>query len=137
MTSDNLLKIGELKEKSGVSIKTIRYYEQIGLIQAEARTSGNFRLFSPQALNRLRFIKRSQRLGLSLQEIGELLQIHDSGEMPCHQVRHKLTGKIADIDRQIAELQVLKQELTNLMAISDTEGDRAGEEVICPIIERP
>jgi MerR family copper efflux transcriptional regulator len=134
---NNLLKIGELKEKSGVSIKTIRYYEEIGLIQPETRTSGNFRLFSPQALNRLRFIKRSQRLGLSLQEIGELLQIHDSGQLPCHEVRRKFTGKIAEIERQIADLQILKQELATLMAVSNTENDRTDEDIICPIIEQP
>lgn len=134
---NNLLKIGELKEKSGVSIKTIRYYENIGLIQAAARTSGNFRLFSPQALNRLRFIKRSQRLGLSLQEIGELLQIYDSGQLPCHEVRHKFTQKIAAIERQIAELRVLKQELVTLMAVSPAESDRTDGDIICPIIEQP
>jgi MerR family copper efflux transcriptional regulator len=131
-----LLRIGALKDRSQVPIKTIRYYEEIGLIQAEKRTSGGFRLFSPGTLGRLGFIKRAQNLGLSLQEIGEILTIHDHGQRPCDAVRDKFQTKLAEIDQRIAQLQVLKQELQSLMAQPlPTPADYA-EDTICPIIEQ-
>jgi MerR family copper efflux transcriptional regulator len=136
MATETLLKIGELHAQSGVPIKTIRYYEEIGLIAAKERTSGGFRLFSPDVLTRLNFIKRSQRLGLSLQEIGELLQIYDSGQLPCREVKHKFAEKITEIDRHIAELKVLKQELLSLISVSDFQTSDSGNNVICPIIQK-
>lgn len=132
-----LLRIGVLKDRSQVPIKTIRYYEEMGLIQAEKRTSGGFRLFSPRILGRLAFIKRAQNLGLSLQEIGEILAIHDQGQLPCDAVRDKFQVKLTEIDQRIVQLQVLKQELQSLMAQPlPTPADYA-EDTICPIIEHP
>jgi len=130
-----LLRIGQLKDQSQVPIKTIRYYEELGLIAAAQRTEGGFRLFAPAMLNRLAFIKRSQKLGLSLQEIGELLNIRDRGQSPCQEVKHKLQSKISEIDDKITQLTLLKSQLETLTqaegAILATEG------VICPIIESP
>ncbi|MEC4802932.1 MAG: heavy metal-responsive transcriptional regulator [Jaaginema sp. PMC 1079.18] len=137
MTETTLLKIGELQQKSRVSIKTIRYYEQIGLIQAVSRTTGNFRLFSPQVLPRLQFIRRSQRLGLSLQEIRELLQIYDSGEPPCTEVRQKFQEKVTEIDDRIAELEQLKQELLASLNRTDAVSREGDRDIICPIIQPP
>jgi DNA-binding transcriptional MerR regulator len=76
-----MLRIGQLSLESGVSIKTIRYYEELGLIQSPERTEGQFRLFTPDTVHRLLFVKRLQSLGLSLQQICECLVIHDQGEL--------------------------------------------------------
>jgi MerR family copper efflux transcriptional regulator len=131
-----LLKIGELQAKSQVSIKTIRYYEEIGLLQAASRTEGGFRLFSPDTLTRLAFVKRAQRLGFSLQEIRHILEIHDQGEPPCAEVRDRLERKICDIDDRIQQLQTLKDELRALMERPSASGDRPAD-VICPILQAP
>ena len=132
--STKLLRIGQLKDQSQVPIKTIRYYEELGLIKAAQRTQGGFRLFAPAMLNRLAFIKRAQKLGLSLQEIGELLSIRDRGQSPCQAVKHKLQSKISAIDEQIAQLTLLKSQLETLM---EAEGTALAEDgIICPIIER-
>ena len=131
----SLLRIGVLKAKSNVPIRTIRYYEELGLIQSAKRTDGGFRLFSPDVLHRLAFIKRAQSLGLSLQEIGEILKIHDQGELPCVEVKHKFERKIAEIDHKIKQLSLLKTQLRSLIDQASSPPE-AAEGLICPIIEQ-
>lgn len=128
--TQTLLQIGEVKAQSGVPVKTIRYYEALGLIQSEKRTSGGFRLFAPDTLIRLAFIKRSQTLGLSLQEISDILAIHDQGELPCPEVRQTFQTKIAQIDHQIEQLTALKNQLQSLIT-----AEPSANAPICPIIE--
>ncbi len=131
---EKLLRIGELSSISQVPIKTIRYYEQLGLLKAFKRTEGGFRLFSPEVIGRLNFIKRSQSLGLSLTEIGQLLEVHDRGEIPCHEVRHTLENKIAEIDRRIEQLTILKVQLQSLISENIPQQERK-KGIICPIIQ--
>lgn len=126
--------IGSVAKESGVPIKTIRYYEELGLLKTSGRTEGGFRIFSSDVLARLNFIKRSQRLGLSLAEIKDFLDIHDQGELPCEQVKIKLEDKISEIEQQIRQLQILKLELKGLLSGWETIPENP-EETICPIIE--
>ncbi|MBD1847285.1 heavy metal-responsive transcriptional regulator [Cyanobacteria bacterium FACHB-63] len=125
--------IGPIAKESGVPIKTIRYYEELGLLQAVGRTEGGYRLFGSDVFTRLSFIKRAQSLGLSLAEIKEFLDVHDQGELPCDHVRVKLQDKISDIDRQIQQLQVLKSELQGLL--SESAIPENSDTLICPIIQ--
>jgi DNA-binding transcriptional MerR regulator len=127
--------IGLVAKESGVPIKTIRYYEELGLLKASARTEGGFRLFNSDVLARLNFIKRAQSLGLSLSEIKEFLQIHDRGELPCEDIKIKLQEKLADIDRQIQQLLLFKQELEGLLSGWETI-PKNPEYTICPILEK-
>jgi len=127
--------IGSVAKESGVPIKTIRYYEELGLLKTSGRTEGGFRIFNPDVLTRLNFIKRAQRLGLSLAEIKEFLDIHDQGELPCEHVKTKLEDKISEIERQIQQLQILKLELKGLLSGWETIPENP-EQTICPIIER-
>lgn len=134
LAETTLLRIGQLKDRTEVPVKTIRYYETLGLIEAKMRTEGGFRLFSPATVHRLGFIKRAQKLGLSLQEIGEILQIRDRGEQPCQVVKQKLQAKIHAIDEQLDQLTLLKDQLAQLMT---AQGDRPLEQgIICPVIEK-
>jgi DNA-binding transcriptional MerR regulator len=133
-SAQNLLKIGEVRSRSGCSIQTIRYYESLGLIQAVDRTAGGFRLFAPSTLDRLAFVKQAQSLGMSLQDISELLTVYDSGNAPCSTVKHKLRDKLADLDRRIQSLQRLRDELQSLLAVADDLEQSPGN--ICPIVER-
>lgn len=127
--------IGSVAKESGVPIKTIRYYEELGLLKASGRTEGGFRLFNSDVFVRLHFIKRAQSLGLSLSEIKEFLAVHEQGDLPCDRIKVKLNEKIGQIDRQIRELQVLKLELVGLLSGWETIPETA-EATICPIIER-
>jgi MerR family copper efflux transcriptional regulator len=115
-TAEKSLKIGEVATHSGLSVKTIRYYDEIGLlIPTVDRAKSGYRLFSSEVLNRLSFIKRAQGLGLSLAEIGEILEIRDRGYLPCHEVKSHLEAKVREIDRQIAALETLRGELQILL----------------------
>ncbi|MFB2879940.1 heavy metal-responsive transcriptional regulator [Floridanema aerugineum] len=127
--------IGLVAKQSGVSIKTIRYYEELGLLKASGRTEGGYRLFDADILSRLSFIKRGQSLGLTLAEIKEFLQIHDRGDLPCEHAKVKLQEQITDIDEQIQQLLVLKQELQRLLLTQETTVTNL-EKVICPVIEQ-
>ncbi len=129
--------IGSIAKESGVPIKTIRYYEELGLLQAIGRTEGGYRLFDANAVTRLSFIKRAQSLGLSLAEIKEFLDVHDQGTLPCAHVRVRLQDKLDDVDRQIQQLLILKSELHDLLTTS-AQGDVSTDNtdtVICPIIQ--
>lgn len=131
------LKIGEVSVQSGLPVKTIRYYEEIGLLTPNVeRSDTGYRLFTPPVLNRLAFIKRSQSLGLSLSEIQQILDVHDRGQLPCGEVRQHLEMKVTDITRQIEALNTLKTELQGILSgwhelsISDRP-----ESTICPNLQ--
>ena len=135
MTNEKLFLIGQVKDISGIPIRTIRYYESLGLIESSARTKGGFRQFSLDVFIRLSFIKRAQGLGLSLQEIGEILQIYDGGKPACDDIQQKLKQKIEDINKQIDNLLELRDELQEL--ISDWHNiTTKPKEIICPNIQR-
>lgn len=127
--------IGSVARESGIPIKTIRYYEELGLLKTTGRTEGGYRLFSADVFVRLSFIKRAQNLGMSLSEIREFLDVHDQGDLPCDHVQEKLREKLVDIDRQIQQLQILKQELKRLLAEGDILSGNSTA-MICPIIEQ-
>jgi MerR family transcriptional regulator, copper efflux regulator len=127
--------IGTIAKESGVPIKTIRYYEELGLLKAAGRTEGGFRLFESDVLSRLNFIKRAQSLGLSLLEIKDFLAVHDRGELPCDRIEAKLQAKVAQIDLQIKELTIFKQELQALLSGWGAVPPHL-EPTICPIIQR-
>ncbi len=128
-----LLRIGEVSAQSQLPIKTIRFYEERGLIQSAGRTSGGFRLFDPKILPRLSFIRRSQALGLSLSDIQDILEIVDSGARPCKNVRHKFQEKIVEIEERIQQLQRLKEQLHLLMQEADQRETLEAD--FCPLIE--
>ena len=130
-----LLLIGQVTEKSGVPIRTIRYYESLGLIQASARTEGGYRQFSSDVLTRLSFIKRAQHLGLSLEEIKDILEVYDHGKPPCCEIQEKLQAKLSQIDHQIEQLLTLRSEINQLLSgWQNTE--IKPEDTICPIIQK-
>ncbi|AFY73578.1 putative transcriptional regulator [Synechococcus sp. PCC 7502] len=131
----DLLQIGSVADRSNVPIKTIRYYEEIGLLKSSGRTEGKFRLFAPDVIKRIGFIKRLQKLGLSLQEIAEILQVYDQGLTPCEEIEQRLKGQILEIDRHIAELTTLRGEISNLLKDwIPVQGLEAGK--ICPILQK-
>lgn len=104
--------IGDLAARSGLTPDALRYYERLGLLPPPQRTPGGFRLYTPAALERVRFIKQAQALGLSLQEIRDLVSYADrGGPRRCRQVRDLLRQKIADLEARLAELQDFRRAL--------------------------
>lgn len=135
LLQEHLQRIGSVAKESGIPIKTIRYYERLGLLKSSGRTEGGFRLFELDVLTRLNFIKRAQSLGCSLSEIKFFLDVHDQGNLPCQHIRDKLEDKLSKINKQIEQLSLLKLELEELLFGWRVITEKP-EKTICPIIEK-
>ncbi len=134
MTKQRLY-IGELAKRVGVNPKTIRYYEEIGLLPGPERTTLNYRVYRPDDARRLEFIKKAQVLGLSLAEIREILSIRESGWLPCEHVRALLTHKLEELDRHITQMKAFRRELAQYLTELEERSYAGKEEAICPHIE--
>lgn len=108
------MQIGQVAIAAGVTTKALRYYERVGLIPEIPRTAAGYRDFPQAVLDRLRFIRASQAVGLSLGEIRGIIGFRDQGSPPCTHVLDLVEGRAADLDRRIAELAQLRDELRNL-----------------------
>lgn len=131
------LKIGEVASQSGLPVKTIRYYEEIGLLAPTVqRSESGYRLFDHQVLNRLAFIKRAKSFGLSLNEIKTILDLHDQGQLPCDEVKLMVQQKLIEIAEQIKALETLRGELQDLLSgwQDRPSADRIAR-TICPNIQ--
>lgn len=131
----NALRIGELAKRLDLNTRTIRFYEQAGIIPAPARTRGGFRLYSEEDEERLRFVKSAQRLGLTLGEIKEVLAFRDRDERPCGYVAGVIEKRLAEINERMRDLRALKKELTKLRDRMRTEGIAEREAAFCHYIE--
>lgn len=110
------MQIGEVARRLDLNPKTIRYYEEIGLLPKPERSEGGFRHYTPAEVERIEFIRRARALDLSLDEIREILSFRDQGEAPCPYVLRLLEEKIKEIERQIASLRALRRDLRDLHA---------------------
>ena len=135
MSSKQTFTIGELASQSGLTPDALRYYEKLGIIAAAPRTTGGFRVYTVQVLERLRFIKQAQLHGLTLAEIRELLRLdHRHGANQCREVRALLQRKLADLDVRLNELQEFRRTLDEyLERCNRTLADRP--DAACPVVE--
>ncbi|MFQ5840560.1 MAG: heavy metal-responsive transcriptional regulator [Candidatus Methylomirabilales bacterium] len=134
MGSGRLL-IGQVAVRSGVTAKTIRYYEALGLIPDPPRTPGGYRLYSSADVDLLRFVKQAQGLGLTLEEIREIVGIRHHGALPCVHVQDLLFHKLRDIDTRIRELTGLRKSLRAVLRGWQRRARAGNEAVVCPHIE--
>ena len=128
--------IQELAKLTGVSAKTIRYYESIGLIPDPQRAENNYRQYTPAAIERLRFIVSARSLGFSLTDIGEFLEARDEGMLPCRRVLDSFDQRILDIDRRIADLLALRNTLMHIRndGTSLPADKKCDEQCVCYLI---
>ncbi len=124
------MNIGEVATKSGLPAKTIRYYEDIGLVEASARRENGYRNYGEQDLNLLKFVQRSRSLGFTVEECRELLDLYRDRSRASADVKALAIRRIGDIERKIAELQGMQATLEHL--IDRCHGDDRPE---CPIID--
>lgn len=106
--------ISQIASEVGVRTDTIRYYERVGLLPAPERSANGYRSYSESDLERLRFIRGAQRLGLKLRDIRELLAVRDKGSCPCGHTAKLVKRRLADLDSQIASLKKLRREMARL-----------------------
>ncbi len=130
------MKIGEVAELTGTSTKTIRFYEDSGLVPPPERTPSGHRVYGPETADRLRFIRRCQAAGMTLQEVRQILTVHDRGESPCGHVSRVLSERLDHVRAQIAELVTLETHLQTLLTHAaqgqPTDHDNAS---VCWILE--
>jgi len=108
------LLVAELAAAAGVRPDTVRYYERAGLLAPPPRTSGGYRRFPPESVDRLRFIQGCQRLGMRLKDIGDLLSIRDTGVCPCEPAEALLHRRVTEIDAELARLTALRGDLVRM-----------------------
>ena len=128
--------IGEFARQANVNPRTLRYYERVGLLTPSARTDAGYRLYTQRDAGKLAFIRQAQALGLSLAEIADIITLREAGTVPCRHVRALAQAKIAGIDRRMAELQALRDEMIALAQRAQVAGvECADEAAICVAIE--
>jgi MerR family transcriptional regulator, mercuric resistance operon regulatory protein len=125
---DAELTIGRLADEAGVNVETIRYYQRRGLMAEPDKPANGHRRYAPNAIKRVRFIKRAQGLGFTLVEVSSLLQLDESHA--CADTRELATSKLQDIEQKLADLMAMRKALTSLLRQCST----GAVEGSCPII---
>jgi DNA-binding transcriptional MerR regulator len=129
------LRIGEVAQQAGLTVEALRYYERMGLLPRPPRSTGGLRRYRPDVLDRVRFIKQAQTLGLTLKEIQHLTgDAHRKGRAACQRVHDVLARHIADIDKRITELHELRATLNDYRRTCDRALGREAEPE-CPTLD--
>lgn len=126
------IKIGELAERCGVSRDTLRFYERVGLLDPPRRTASGHRVYDEEAVQRMEFIRRSQQLGLTLEDIRELLRIQElPAREACERIARRLRARIEAIDQQLSTLRTFRRGLAENLALCENAPPGS-----CPVVER-
>ncbi|MGF1616933.1 MAG: heavy metal-responsive transcriptional regulator [Acidimicrobiia bacterium] len=105
------MRIGELASHTGVATKTLRFYEESGVLPQPDRDANGYRNYNSAFVDRISFVKDAQSAGLTLKEIANILDLRDRGESTCHHTRELLEAHLVDLDRQIVELERTRRQL--------------------------
>ncbi len=124
------MRIGELARATGTKAETIRYYEREGILPAADRTDSNYREYSDDHLAALTFVRRARELGFGMAQVRQLLALSDHDDKPCENVDRLVQEQLGEIDRKIADLTLLREELGQMLR--SCLGERIGD---CRIIE--
>ncbi|GLH35288.1 MULTISPECIES: Cu(I)-responsive transcriptional regulator [Pseudomonas] len=124
------MNIGQAARRSGLSTKMIRYYEAIGLLKPATRSDSGYRLYQPEDLHSLAFIKRSRDLGFSLEEVGKLLTLWQDRQRASADVKALALQHIDELNRRIEELASLRDTLSELVAHC-----KGNDRPDCPILK--
>ena len=128
------LRIGEVAKQTGLAVGALRYYESLGLLTSERGNNG-YRYYSPDVVHQVQFIKKAQAIGFSLEEIGEVLNLHEQGDVPCGFVQSLLQEKIDQLEIQIQQMREFKAELEDYRDRWSTTQPKLSSGDICPLIE--
>lgn len=123
--------IGGMAKQFGLNPRTIRYYEMMGVLPKAARTESGYRIYSQETAERLGFIIRAKALGLTLEEVRQILSLHDKGVAPCVHTKDFIRRKLGEIDERVSALLSLKKTLSRALKARFRKHSAA----FCPIIE--
>ena len=124
------MNIGEVAAETGITSKSIRYYESIGLIPEAQRTDGGYRQYSDKDVQTLHFVRRARNLGFTVGEVEELLSLYRDRNRASADVRYLAIKHITDLDKKVAELEGMRATLTHL--VEKCHGDDRPD---CPILD--
>ena len=130
------MKIGELASRSGVPAKTIRFWEEAGVVPPPSRTSSGYRDYQPAVAERLTFIRHAQSAGFSLDQIRRVLGIGDSGERPCRHVTELIHERLAEVEARIEDLKATRSHL-RVLARRAADQDPTQCSGYCSILDDP
>jgi DNA-binding transcriptional MerR regulator len=125
------MRISEAAAAAGTTAKTLRFYEDIGLLPGIGRTPSGYRDYPDEAVQRAAFIRRSRAAGLTLEQARALLAVHDAGTRPCSHVRDRLADQLHAVDARIAELQALRHTLANQLQAAETGPEGCDPGQVC------
>ncbi len=129
------MRIGEVAAAVGVDTSTIRYYESVGVLPEPERTPSGYRSYMSGGVERLRFVTLARSLGVSLDDIRQILDLRDQGEAPCGYVRDVLDHQVDAVEERIEQLQVLSGELRRLQEAARTLPDTGSDDpCVCHIL---
>lgn len=129
----SIWKIGEVAKQSDVAVETLRFYESRGLIEPAGRTSAGYRLYDESVFERLTFVRKSQAVGFTLDQIAWIIAEAKEGRRPCVEVREMARERLKDLDDKLAELRRYRKELKQTLEAWDQVGEKDG--MICGLIE--
>jgi DNA-binding transcriptional MerR regulator len=118
------LRSGELAEQAGVSTDTLRHYERLGILAKPRRSDGNYRMYPPDSVMRVRLVRQALAIGFSLPELAKIFKVRDQGGAPCRQVRAIAEEKLARIERELTDLAALRDQLRVLLKAWDRQLER-------------
>lgn len=131
------LTIGHLAKQAGVNLETVRYYERRELLPEPMRKESGYRVYGPEDLHRLRFIRQAKSLGFSLNEIATILRMRERGKCPCGEVTKIGEKHLRELGQQIEQLRRFHKELSRAVKDWKRLGEqRVSADAICVLIER-
>lgn len=133
--SERSILASEAARELGVGVQTLHFYEQQGLIPHPPRSRAGYRLYTPEITARVRFIRKAQALGFSLEEIKEITELARQGTSPCGRVQAALAEKLEEVDRRLRELKDFRSELAALVAQAAELSTHESRAQVCSIVE--
>ncbi|HHI71699.1 MAG TPA: Cu(I)-responsive transcriptional regulator [Rhodobacteraceae bacterium] len=124
------MNVGQAADRAGLTVKTVRYYADIGLVEPMGRSQAGYRLYSDTEVSKLAFIRRARAFGFSVKECRELLDLYQDKSRSSRDVKAIAIKRLTQIDEKLAELQKLRDELSRLA--DECHGDHRPD---CPILE--
>lgn len=140
MDRSNGLFAGQVAKDLGIGVQTLHYYEREGLIASPKRAENGYRIYDAALVDRVRFIRKAQSLGLTLEDVKEIVDLADRGACPCGHVHSALTSRLKEVDERLRELRSLRSDLASLVkragAVSSSRSGTGERGVaICDIVE--
>jgi len=136
--SEGKLKIGAVAKAAGVGVQTLHYYERLRLLPKPQRSAANYRLYSADAIRRVRFIKKAQSSGMTLEETKKILELKARGRPPCHKVAELGERHLREVNSRLAQVRAFHRTLAKSVA-KWRKADRPGRACageFCDLIER-